>query len=152
MYKSLSPRSRFMISGKGDKVNHLRGVYLGIRKDFLEINPDKYEVTDILIKYLYVHKKNSIKTTLLECFGDVMVENLKKNIDRPLDDGWIQCEVCGARVERVNNKIMYCAECQIEVDRQKARGRMRENRKDVRYRNVKATPIENTSVEHHEKS
>ncbi len=129
-YKSLSPRSRFMISGKSDKIDHLRGVYLGIRKDFLEINPDKYEVVDILIKYLYVHKKSSMKTTLWECFGDVIIENLKKNIDKPLDDGWLQCEVCGIRIENYNNR-KYCSECQKDVNRKKTRARMRDIRKNV---------------------
>ena len=36
------------------------------------------------------------------------------NIKRPLDDGWIQCDVCGRRIEITNNKIKYCEECAKE--------------------------------------
>ena len=42
-----------------------------------------------------------------------------------------KCEVCGVRIEYHNNKI-YCKECAENVDRQKAKDRMRKIRDNVR--------------------
>ena len=111
--------------------NNLWNTYKDIKNQLLAINDDIYEVVDILVEYLYNRKKSNYKLTLWECFGDVMIENLKENITQPLGDEWIQCEVCGERIKYYNNR-KYCDKCQIEVDRKKARIRMNKIRKSVR--------------------
>lgn len=110
-YKKLDLKSHFMMNYNEDESNNIYHAYLDIRDKLLEINPDKYYVTDVLVKYLYVQKKSNFKTTLWECFGDVIVENLKRNIKKPLDDGFIQCELCGKRIKATNNISKYCNDC-----------------------------------------
>ena len=125
-YDKLDLRGRFMIDEeKTNKTKHLRRVYSDIRQVLLQINPNIYKTTDILIEYLYKTKPTNYKTTLWECFGDIIVENLKNNITQPLDDGWIQCEVCGKRISYYNNK-KYCDECAKKI-------KMEQDRKRVRY-------------------
>lgn len=124
-YEELDLRSKFMIDERSNKVEHLRNVYKEIKHKFLEINPDEYETTDILVEYLYEYKNESFKMTLWECFGDIIVKNLKQNIKQPLDEGWIMCEVCGKRAEslgKFNTNQRYCLECWGVV-------RMEQNRK-----------------------
>lgn len=104
------------------KYNNIKHTYDKIRERLLLINDDIYEVTDVLVKYLYEHKKSSYKATLWECFGDIIVKNLKNNITQPLDEGWIQCEVCGKRIKVESNRQKYCDGClknkQLEWDRE----------------------------------
>lgn len=80
-------------------------------------------------------KKSSFKTTLWECFGDIIIENLNKNIKSSLEEGIILCEVCGKRIEDLMNNRKYCIECAKEIDREKARERMR------RIRSVRKSKI-----------
>lgn len=130
-YKELDLGRFFMIDISDEKYDNIRKVHQHIKDELLKINSNIYEVTDILIKYLYEHKDSSYKTTLWECFGDIIIENLKQNITQPLDDGWIMCEVCGKRVTYYNNR-KYCDECQDDVDRVKAKKRMQAIRSGVR--------------------
>ena len=51
------------------------------------------------------------KDTLWLCFGDIIVENIKRNVKVK----YIYCEKCGTLVEQVNNKIKYCKKCAREA-------------------------------------
>ena len=94
-----------------DTTNDTLYIYRDIRNKILEVNSDVNYVTDVLVKYLYVEKQSNHKTTLWSCFGDVIVENLKNN----LDNESILCEVCGERVEKESNKAKYCEKCAREI-------------------------------------
>ena len=39
-----------------------------------------------------------------------------------------RCKECGALIEKTNNRTMYCKECAKEIDRKKAKNRMKEIR------------------------
>lgn len=83
----------------------------------------------MLIKYLYEKKKSDYKTTLWECFGNIIVENLKSNIK----DGYILCERCGKRIKDTINNKKYCKECAKEIKSQQDRiadKKYREKRKN----------------------
>lgn len=85
------------------------------------------EVTDMLVKYLY-KKKTPYKEMLWQCFGDILVANLKRNIPA----GSIQCKNCGTRFvpsspnqkycdscrgyKPVGTKVIVCADCGREVE------------------------------------
>lgn len=92
---------------KEDDDDNYGFVYQEIRNEILKINPDPILVTDILVKFLYKDCPTKYKNTLWQCFGDVIVENLKHNI-KPNS---FMCYECGKRVIRKSNSQKYCEEC-----------------------------------------
>ena len=126
-YLELDLKKHFMFSDTEDEdYNNITYTYQKIKFELLCINPDAYYITDVLIKYLYKEKRSQYKDTLWLCFGDIIVENLKRNIK----EKYIYCEKCGTLVEYYNNK-KYCKDCSVEEDREKAKERMR-NIRNVR--------------------
>ena len=129
-YTELDLKKHFMINKTNDEeLNNIMYVYEDIKKKLLEINNDYYYIADILIKYLYEEKKSNFKTTLWECFGDVIVENLKENVD----NNFIQCEKCGKRIKITSNRKKFCEECWKEEEKKLWRENKRKhrNRKNV---------------------
>jgi hypothetical protein len=109
-YNELDVNSRFLMSEHKDGVNNYTYIYNEIRTKLLELHNNVAYVTDVLIQYLYNHKKSNFKTTLWECFGDVILGNLNRNVENKLKDR-IQCEVCGERIAVVGNRKKYCDAC-----------------------------------------
>ena len=113
-YTKLDLRHHFMVNKTDEgETSNIVYLYNEIRNKLLELNKDTYYVTDVLVKYLYNHKKSNYKTTLWECFGDVVIENLKNNVEKKIGDDTILCEICGERIE-VEGKAYskkYCNEC-----------------------------------------
>ena len=61
-------------------------------------------ITNTLVVYFYTIKKSSNKELLWSCFGDIIVENLKKNVKGKI------CPICGKRFEPNNNRQLTCSE------------------------------------------
>jgi hypothetical protein len=115
-YKELDLKKHFMISTtEDDKIGNMFFMYQEIRDKILEVNSDITFVTDVLVEYLYKYKQSNYKTTLWECFGDVIVGNIKNNIA----SNSIVCDICGKRIEQTNNKIKYCSECARKINIEK---------------------------------
>lgn len=130
-YNELDLKSHFMISkSNDDESNNVLYLYQDIKKQILEINNDINYVVDVLVNFLYEEKKSNFKTTLWECFGDIIIENLKENIKI----NQIYCEKCGDLVEQTSNNKKYCEECKKKLDRQFAKESMRKKRNN---KNVK---------------
>lgn len=111
-YTELDLKKHFIFADIDDKKhNNIAYAYQQIKSKLLEVNPDIYYVTDVLVKYLYQEKKSKYKDTLWICFGDVIVNNIKRNVKIK----YIYCEKCGTLVEQVNNKIKYCKKCAREA-------------------------------------
>ena len=130
-YTELDLRKRFMIAFTENDDSNEDALYLykDIREQLLKINSDAIYVTDVLIKFLYVQKKSNHKTTLWSSFGDIIVQNLKDNVKDKLDDGNIQCEICGKRVEDTGKTKKYCSECWKKHRREYKTLKQREYRK-----------------------
>ncbi|OZB99080.1 hypothetical protein CJP46_02405 [Paenibacillus sp. XY044] len=122
-YTELDLKKHFMMSGTIDDKTNTDDIlaYKEIRSKLLEVNSNVSYVVDVLVEYLYKQKKSSYKTTLWSSFGDIIVGNIKKNVEMSLDDGYIQCEVCGDRIEKVNNQKKYCEHCLVEVKKKQNR-------------------------------
>lgn len=120
-YTELDLKKHFMMSGTIDDKTNTDDIlaYKEIRNRLLEVNSDLSYVVDVLVEHLYKQKKSSYKTTLWSSFGDVIVDNLKKNIDMGLDDGYILCEKCGKRIEVTINVKKYCSPCAKKINIQK---------------------------------
>lgn len=114
-YLGLDIKKHFMFANIDDeKYNNIAYTYQQIKLKLLEINPNAYYVTDVLVKYLYKEKRSQYKDTLWLCFGDIIVENIKRNVKVK----YIYCEKCGTLVEQKNNRHMYCDKCWKERERE----------------------------------
>lgn len=113
IYEELEHKSTFMINRSEDYSTIVNGnyVYGKIKDGILEKCDNPVYVTDVLIDYLYSTKKENKKITLWECFGDIIVENIKRNMTKGFKYEAIECEECGALIEKVNGKVKYCEEC-----------------------------------------
>ena len=127
-YNILNREYHFKIEQKNqDNVNYIIGI---VKEKLLSLNYCESDITDMLVKHLYSHKKTPHKEILWKCFGNVIVENLKNNI--PVDS--IQCEKCGERFiqnasnqklcdtcgtyQPIGTKTIICIDCgeEVEVD------------------------------------
>lgn len=101
--------------------------YKRIKEELLEVNNDQNDVVDVLVEYLFPRKAS--KLLLFECFGDVIVENLKTNIEKMFSDGYIMCSECGKRFYRLpRSKSVRCDKCQKIKDRESTRNRVKKHR------------------------
>lgn len=116
-YIKLDRSKKWMIKKDDLKSYNKLYIFKVIKEELLKVNADVNYVTDVLVKYCYLKRKNNPKgkTTLWESFGDIILLNLKSNIE-----GTIQCEVCGTRIEKYNTK-KYCDECAKESKRDNLR-------------------------------
>lgn len=114
-----------------------------IKSSLSRFGRDEHEVVDVLVKFLYGIKKSSNKTALWMCYGDVIHENLLKNIGRKTRD--VQCVDCGEwfEVDIFNSATERCDECQSkhqkELNRIASRERMRRYR-ERKKNGVTCTP------------
>lgn len=96
-------------------------VFKKIRENILnESDKDIDYVVNTLVAFLYTVRKTSAKKRLWECFGDVILNNLKKNLE---DKGKI-CSVCGKRFAPQRITQTYCSDgCYKKSNRIKAKER-----------------------------
>lgn len=83
--------------------------YLCLRKKVVEETelPIDY-IVNTLVVYLYTIRKTAAKKGLWDSFGDVILENLKKN----LDNGTKICPICGKRFKPTTSMQVTCsADC-----------------------------------------
>ena len=86
--------------------------YKQIREKIInETQKDLDYIVNTLIAVLYTTRKASAKKTLWACFGDVILENLKKNLN---GKGKI-CQICGKRFEPKRITQNYCSEDCYEI-------------------------------------
>lgn len=90
-----------------------------IRKEFFdyckEINIKVIDAVDMFVKYVYVKNKYVNKNMMWNVFGSIILNNMKNNIKKPLEEGkYIMCKCCGTRVKNTNGKVKYCKACAIK--------------------------------------
>ena len=97
--------------------------YKQIRSKIIEeSNRDLDYIVNTLVAVLYTSRRASAKKTLWVCFGDVMLANLKRNLE---GKGKV-CQICGRRF--IPNKfrpgsVCCSSECIQELDRIQAKER-----------------------------
>lgn len=119
-YTDLDLKKRFMEIGAN--VENLNGdilyAYWDIRNQLLDINTDIHYVVDVLVEYLYKYKNSSYKTTLWSSFGDVIVENLNRNLAIKYGEPVRRCTDCKKVIESASNRKKYCDVCWKEKERE----------------------------------
>ncbi len=103
-YDRLNRKYHFRLNpGSADNVDY---VIETVRKELLGLSYSETDICDMLVKHLY-RKKTPHKELLWQCFGSVIVGNLKRN----LPEGSIQCESCGIRFIPTSPNQKYCSGC-----------------------------------------
>lgn len=107
------------------KTNFKEMFYGEARKEFLEfsksIGIEYIDCVDMIIKYTY--KTNDLKMAFLwNVFGAVIINNLNKNINKSLDNGYMMCNDCGKRVKREANNQVRCSKCASKKSHKKSKG------------------------------
>lgn len=91
---------------------------------FCKENNIKYgDAVDMIIKNIYRNNKDSKKKLLFNVFGDMIVENLKNNIKKPLENGYITCSCCGKRTKKTSNRQTMCKVCREKKIKERDRNR-----------------------------
>ncbi|WGT37968.1 hypothetical protein QH639_19390 [Lysinibacillus sp. 1 U-2021] len=124
-YRRLNRNKEFIIRNANikDKTEGMLYVYKHIRDELFKIESDENKIVNSLVKQLYDNIKSPNKTTLWNCYGDILVSNLRQNLK-----GTKQCECCGVRIEAVNNQLRYCDDCGTYIKRKKTLERVRKFR------------------------
>lgn len=86
-------------------------MYRKIREKFLELGDIDY-IVNSLVAYCYTKKVNSNKKLLWSCFGDVIIDNIRKNLPKLEEEKGRICSVCGRRFKmNVHNQVCCSKEC-----------------------------------------
>jgi len=135
-YIELDLKKHFIINKNGNdgKIGNILYLYKLIRYEILKVNDDIDYVTDVLVEYLYKHKESNYKTTLWECFGDIIVDNLRNNIGHT-----IICNICGKRIRPSNLTHKYCKECAKEIHQEQEKNNAKLRMRKMREKNVTQT-------------
>lgn len=106
-YKRIIITKKFISKEVTERKNKDFYINTYIKNELLKVNKDKVYITDVLIKQLFEH--NSVnKNTLFDCFGDVIYNNLKNNIDTKT----YLCDCCGKRfIKKINNQNTCSEKC-----------------------------------------
>lgn len=94
-----------------------------IKSEILKICTDVNYVVDVLVRYFYGEVTSDNKRTLWDVFGDIILDNIKNNIDL----NTVMCERCGERIIKPtgNSSIKYCEKCSKEIELEKTRKRFK---------------------------
>lgn len=101
-----------MVEDDSGKNNHYY-VYQQTRQQLAEINPDIEHVVDVLIKQLFCVQNTKRKSMFWGCFGDIVLQNLRNNIDTKT----VMCTGCGVRFLPITNRHVMCPTCAAEQKR-----------------------------------
>ena len=83
------------------------------------------DFVDMIVKYSFEEDEMKL-AFIFNVFGAVIIDNLNKNLELSLDDKRVKmCAECGKRIINTNGKRDYCERCAKEIDRVKARERMK---------------------------
>ncbi|MDP9675192.1 hypothetical protein J2W97_001175 [Paenibacillus jamilae] len=124
-YKRLDKNKKFMFSNDGNtKSNDELYHYTSIRESiFSSSKKSSNEIVDVLIEYLYNNKKSNFKTTLWSSFGDIILDNLLRNLNK-----LGTCDRCKAKYTITKQRQIYCGDCFKIVRKEKEREKKRKQR------------------------
>lgn len=118
LYRQLNPVYRYKINMKEEYAANLHYVACEIRGQFLSLGYSEETLTDMLVSYTYGNELRC-KELLWFCFGRVIAENLKRNIEAPRTK-YIRCPDCGEWIEvPAASRSPRCQTCREAAARSK---------------------------------
>lgn len=105
-----------------------RAISKQITEELSRYGRDEREIVDMLVKFLYGMKNGKNKMALWFCYGDIVYDNLSRNLKPKTKD--VQCVDCGKwfEVSVKDTETCRCHDCVIEHKRELARIRKRRQR------------------------
>lgn len=97
-------------------------------REELEEEFNTLEIVDTLVLHLFEKKSQRTKKIFFGVFSDVVLDNLRVNITKPLGE-YILCEKCGKRVKKEGTTHTMCGKCSKLTKKQKTKERVRRHRK-----------------------
>ena len=115
---------QYLFNIEEDKHQKQEDVYMyqQIRQKIIEeCDKDINYIVNTLVAYLYTVRKLSQKKTLWACFGDIIVNNLKRNINKNSKI----CNICGKRFtpKRIDQSCCSCECAKIQDNQNRAKRR-----------------------------
>lgn len=105
-----------------------------IRDELLAIHDQIDGIVDTLVEDLFHAKKSKNKKVFWDCFGQEVLKNIQKNVDRTK----IMCRGCGNRFEATGTTHKYCPECsrrrRLEQERERSKRNRERNRQHKKMR------------------
>jgi Zn finger protein HypA/HybF involved in hydrogenase expression len=121
LYEEFKMGNKFNINVDDLEHSNIQYIYHKNRESLLSVLDNAYDVSDMLVKYLYGEMRKTDKEALWFMFGNVLLENLKCNLDERYGDSHILCERCAKRMQKINNRQKYCGDCWKELERVRAK-------------------------------
>jgi hypothetical protein len=106
-YICLNRKYHFKINMKDTENININYIAQEIKNELSKFKYSDIDITDMIIKYLYHVKNSKSKESLWFCYGDIIVDNLNRNIDNKT----AVCQKCGKRFEKINANEKYCINC-----------------------------------------
>ncbi|PRR94597.1 hypothetical protein [Bacillus atrophaeus] len=125
-YKRLDQNKKWLMNDEDIKPGEKLYVYKVIKDRLLKIHNDEQYVTDVLVKHLY-KKKSKFKSTLWECFGDTILDNLRGNLKNT-----IKCSSCFKIIKASSNRKKYCTSCFNKREKERQREKWHQNKNKYR--------------------
>lgn len=117
-YDELNKKKRYWIRQQEDRKSAGYLFDQLAREEFKKIKSKDDYIVDVLIQYLYVECPNKSKDILWDSFGNIIVENIKNNLN-----GSAVCEECLKHFKKNKNVQIHCSDCAKEIEKQKKRDR-----------------------------
>lgn len=92
---------------------------------------EDYEIDNLTSKYIYelANEDNSYVSCFCNGLEGEMLKYQKKYYNVRDHKKYKRCKECGALIEKTNNRVMYCKECAVKINRQKTKANMKNIRK-----------------------
>lgn len=126
-YEMLNKTYHYKVNMQDSENCNIAYIAKEIREELSQFGYKDVDIANMLIKYLYDIKNSKAKESLWFCYGDIIVENLKKNIDNTT----CLCDRCGDRYIKISNRTKYCTTCSklIQKEQVKLNNKKRESKK-----------------------
>lgn len=148
LYEQMNKQYHFQINMKDSTLGNYRYIAVNMLKEFRKVLLPKdlnlemmtndeiellnktidIQICDILVKYLYGKKKSKNKESLWFCYGEIIYENIYRNL-KPIETKCIQCEECGEWLEvKIQSKSKLCPECKKKRSKEKNKDRKKDTK------------------------
>ena len=96
-------------------LSNYHAVFDAVREEMLTLPYTEQEIVDALVIYLFSEKRNSKKRAFWTIYGDVVYQNLRRNID----ENSVICPTCGQRFIKTRKDQTYCCTACRQVTKKK---------------------------------
>lgn len=123
-YEKLSMTYHYKLNNTDKDLSNYKYICLDSKAQLSKFGYSNIEVSDMLVKFLYENGSEA-KSLLWTCYGDILLENLKRHINPrekycikcgrrfiPRSNGHRYCDVCASeKLTKSATRIIVCQDC-----------------------------------------